>query len=496
MKNVKHLGSLLLALVLCCALALLPNVAVLAEEPETAGECGEALTWKLDADGVLTVSGSGKMTDYKTGAAPWSALLASVKSIVLEEGVESVGNYAFASCNQAESLTLPASLAAIGSRAFRTCSSLKEIVIPDGVTSLGSEAFADCSGAETLTVGKGLTEIGDGAFSACAGLTELNLPENVTALGASAFSKCTGLTALEVPDTVTTLGNLVFSDCTGLTALKLGKGVAVIPIRAFSGCTALQDVVLSDGLQEIKKNAFNLDAALAHVHFAGLLTAWAEVKIDAEGNDPLFAETLLLTWEHEGDHVWDEGAVSVEPTCVDAGVMLYTCTVEGCIATKEEAIPATGEHTFGEWTETKPATAAEEGEETRVCSVCGKTETRAVARLVNAENIGDIDGDGKITASDARTALRAAVGLEELAAFEQALADADLDEKITASDARLILRAAVGLEDPADWFKAPEEPDPTEDPKPGDDPDPTPGEDPKPIDDPTPIDDPPLSEEE
>ena len=490
MKNVKHLGSLLLALVLCCALALLPNVAVLAEEPETAGECGEALTWKLDENGVLTVSGSGKMTDYKLGAAPWSALLASVKSIVLEEGVESVGNYAFASCNQAESLTLPASLTAIGSRAFRTCSALKEIVIPDGVTSLGSEAFADCSGAETLTVGKGLTEIGDGAFSACAGLTELNLPENVTALGASAFSKCTGLTALEVPDTVTTLGNLVFSDCTGLTALKLGKGVAVIPIRAFSGCTALQDVVLSDSLKEIKKNAFNLDAALAHVHFAGLLTAWSEVKIDAEGNDPLFAETLLLTWEHEGDHVWDEGAVSVEPTCVDAGVMLYTCTVEGCIATKEEAIPATGEHTFGEWTETKPATASEEGEETRVCSVCGETETRAVARLVNAENIGDIDGDGKITASDARTALRAAVGLEELAAFEQALADADLDEKITASDARLILRAAVGLEDPADWFKSPEEPDPTVDPKPGEDPDPKPGEDPKPIDDP------PLSEEE
>ena len=488
MKNVKHLGSLLLALVLCCALALLPNVAVLAEEPETAGECGEALTWKLDENGVLTVSGSGKMTDYKPGSAPWSALLASVKSIVLEEGVESVGNYAFASCNQAESLTLPASLTAIGSRAFRTCSALKEIVIPDGVTSLGSEAFADCSGAASLTVGKGLAEIGDSAFSACEGLTELNLPENVTALGASAFSKCTGLTVLEIPDSVTELGGSVFAGCTGLTALKLGKGVAVIPAGAFSGCTALQDVVLSDSLKEIKKNAFNLDAALAHVHFAGLLTAWSEVKIDAEGNDPLFAETLLLTWEHEGDHVWDEGAVSVEPTCVDAGVMVYACTVEGCIATKEEAIPATGEHTFGEWTETKPATAAEEGEETRVCSVCGETETRAVARLVNAENIGDIDGDGKITASDARTALRAAVGLEELAAFEQALADADLDEKITASDARLILRAAVGLEDPADWFKSPEEPDPTVDPKPG--------EDPKPIDDPTPIDDPPLSEEE
>ena len=67
--------------------------------------------------------------------------------------------------------------------------------------------------------------------------------------------------------------------------------------------------------------------------------------------------------------------------------------------------------------------------------------------------LGDVDGDGKITASDARLALRRAVDLEtwnEMAP-QFLSADVDMDGKVTASDARKILRAAVDLEDPKDW---------------------------------------------
>ncbi|MBR5410212.1 MAG: BMP family ABC transporter substrate-binding protein [Clostridia bacterium] len=84
--------------------------------------------------------------------------------------------------------------------------------------------------------------------------------------------------------------------------------------------------------------------------------------------------------------------------------------------------------------------------------MCLSLTSAALAALA-----GDIDGDGKVTASDARLALRAAVDLETLTAEQTKLADADRDDKITASDARLILRAAVGLEElpPAE-----EEPEP------------------------------------
>ena len=154
-----------------------------------------------------------------------------------------------------------------------------------------------------------------------------------------------------------------------------------------------------------------------------------------------------------GAHSFGEWKISREPTCAD-GVMVRLCGV--CGATETKPIPAVSDHSFGAWTETKAATATEEGEETRSCTVCGETETRAIPKkpAVTADNIGDVDRDGKVTASDARLALRAAVGLETFDDETTDIADADRDEKITASDARLILRAAVGLEDRKNWLAA------------------------------------------
>ena len=120
-------------------------------------------------------------------------------------------------------------------------------------------------------------------------------------------------------------------------------------------------------------------------------------------------------------------------------------------------IAAAAGHTFGEWTVSVPASVEAEGEETRVCAVCGAAETRPIPRIetlaVTAENIGDVDGDGEVTAADARLALRAAVELEHFDEKTADIADADRDGAITAADARLILRAAVELEDRRTWLK-------------------------------------------
>ncbi len=71
----------------------------------------------------------------------------------------------------------------------------------------------------------------------------------------------------------------------------------------------------------------------------------------------------------------------------------------------------------------------------------------SVAPIAMAGTLGDVDSNGKIDATDARTALRAAVGLDKLTADQAKLADVDFDGDVDATDARLILRAAVGLED-------------------------------------------------
>ena len=77
----------------------------------------------------------------------------------------------------------------------------------------------------------------------------------------------------------------------------------------------------------------------------------------------------------------------------------------------------------------------------------------SLSLTVFAAKIGDVDGDGKVTAADARLALRRAVNLETYApgTREFLACDVDKDTTVTAADARLILRAAVGLENPAVW---------------------------------------------
>ena len=108
-------------------------------------------------------------------------------------------------------------------------------------------------------------------------------------------------------------------------------------------------------------------------------------------------------------------------------------------------------HRFGEWTVTKPATVEAEGEETRICVVCGEKEIRGIPKLMPETpeyTKGDVDGDGEISSGDARLALRASVKLENYEPGSPAFLAADVDGNgaIESSDARTILRVSVKLE--------------------------------------------------
>ena len=172
--------------------------------------------------------------------------------------------------------------------------------------------------------------------------------------------------------------------------------------------------------------------------------------VSAAGSEATVDEDVVFTavWNDPGEaheHVWDEGHITLEPTCTEDGQMTYTCAV--CGETRTEPIPCRG-HVYGEWTITKPATVAEEGEETRVCTVCGGKETRPIPKPEQTYTLGDVDADGKITSADARLALRASVKLEQYEENSAPFLAADVDRSgmIEASDARLILRVSVKLD--------------------------------------------------
>jgi hypothetical protein len=113
------------------------------------GSCGTGVTYSLD-DGVMTISGSGAMEDY--GTPPWKSKTEDIKSVVIEDGVTHIGNYAFKDCSNLTTVTIGSGVTSIGRYVFRSCSSLTSVVIPANVTSIGNYAFKDCSKLTTVTL--------------------------------------------------------------------------------------------------------------------------------------------------------------------------------------------------------------------------------------------------------------------------------------------------------------------------------------------------------
>ena len=109
---------------------------------------------------------------------------------------ESIGNYAFAYCNNMKSVTIPDSITNINERAFYICSNLASVTIPDSVESLGSYAFASCTALSELTIGNSVQNIGSYAFRNCSNLTSVTIPDNVATIGDFAFRNCYALTEI------------------------------------------------------------------------------------------------------------------------------------------------------------------------------------------------------------------------------------------------------------------------------------------------------------
>ena len=220
------------------------------------GECGNGsdVTWTLDSEGTLTISGSGEMRDYYDES--WYSQMDLVKKVIIEHGVTSIGESAFNSCSGLLSVTIPESVTSIGSSAFSGCSVLTSVTIPESVTSIGENAFDGCSGLTGITIPEGVTRIEGRTFSGCTGLTGITIPEGVTSIGSSAFSECTGLTSLTIPESVTSIGDYAFLGCSGLTSITIPEGVASIGGYAFSGCTGLSGISIPRSVANIGADAF------------------------------------------------------------------------------------------------------------------------------------------------------------------------------------------------------------------------------------------------
>ena len=249
------------------------QVVVKLDDPSAEEDSGKDgnITWRLTKDGTLYISGQGDMPDYDwynedEPEAPWKNK--TIKKVIIERGVTSIGEYAFYYCRSLESIEIPDGMTSIGESAFNGCESLENIKIPAGVTSIGANAFDWCQSLKSIEIPDGVTSIEDSTFSGCINLESIKIPAGVTSIGANAFDWCDSLKSIEIPAGVTSIGEESFYWCRSLESIEIPVDVTRIGPWAFGYCYSLESIKIPAGVTSIGEESFS-DCSDLDIYFTG-----------------------------------------------------------------------------------------------------------------------------------------------------------------------------------------------------------------------------------
>ena len=219
------------------------------------GSCGKNATWELYKDGTLYIKGTGAMQDYNwnynettkivTTGAPWhDSHSASVKKLVVEDGITSIGNDAFSDCESLASAELAEGITSIGDGAFTGCYDLEKINIPNSVTSIGYDAFDSCWTLPSLELPSGLSKLESSAVSFTA-FKELTVPHGVKVVDSYLATYNDNLTTVTLEEGVEEIWHRAFWGCEKLNNITIPRSVKKIEGEAFLECTSLKSVTIS-----------------------------------------------------------------------------------------------------------------------------------------------------------------------------------------------------------------------------------------------------------
>ena len=219
------------------------------------GSCGKNATWELYKDGTLYIKGTGAMQDYNwnynettkivTTGAPWhDSHSASVKKLVVEDGITSIGNEAFSDCESLVSAELAEGITSIGDGTFTACRDLEKINIPNSVTSIGYDAFYSCWALTSLELPSGLSKLESSAVSFMA-IKELTVPHGVKVVDSYLAAYNDNLTTVTLEEGVEEIWHRAFWGCEKLNNITIPRSVKKIEGEAFLECTSLKSVTIS-----------------------------------------------------------------------------------------------------------------------------------------------------------------------------------------------------------------------------------------------------------
>lgn len=453
MKRIlSSLLALAIALSLLAPVPLHVSAAVIAT-----GTCGKNLTWTLDEDGVMTISGTGSMDSYQGTSSPWYPHRESIQTVVIEDGVTSIGENAFGFSSNLTSATLGKDVSDIGIMAFRYCNNMTHFVVSESNPYLS----ADSSGilfskdktvlvsmpeaySGSYTVPDTVTTIADYACDLTPHLSSVTIPDNVTTIGNNAFCYCQHLTDVTIGDGVTTIGPRAFGQCFYLFKVTLGNSVTTIGDSAFEACESMDGLVFPATLTSIGQYAFYSCLGLQEIIFHGSAPdigygAFGDVTTTAyfPPDDPSWTAEVMgnypstITWKPICTHSYSP--VVTAPTCSRKGYTTYICDLCGesyrddytdkiahtftyvttpptctewgqttkvcteCSAMEPYEFTENLGHTWGQWKLLTAATCTADGTQERICSVCDDREIGTIPATGHSYDHGICSGCGDIT---------------------------------------------------------------------------------------------------
>ena len=300
-----------LALIIVVITSLLFGGLAVSADGETSGSCGDNATWSY-ADGTLTISGYGAMTDYSNASdSPWYQYRSAITTVLIGDDITHIGSWAFNDyynlssvsmgssvksigysaffyCEKVEVIDFPETLESIddyglygtgikkadlsntgltqiSSYAFYDCNNLESVVLPSSIKTIKNHAFGSCNKLSSVTLNAGLVTIESDAFYYTPELKSIVLPSTLEFIGYEAFYE-SGLASINIPTSVTTLGSRSFCCCRSLCAATVTLNADMeIGQELFSGCSSLVQANISGTLTSIPYSCFNYCEKLAYV---------------------------------------------------------------------------------------------------------------------------------------------------------------------------------------------------------------------------------------
>ncbi len=313
-------------LVFSLIMSSLPSTMLTGTDLLYSGTTKKGFEWSIDTENTLTITGSGSMDNFTSASpAPWTEHASSITSLILSEGVSTVGNYAFSSMKQLSSVSLPSTLTSINGNAFAGCSALEQLAFPETLENIYASAFTNC-GLTSLYIPEKLENIGSNAFFGCSKMISIDVNENNAIYSSEngvLFNKDKTVlvfypaaksdTEYTLPSSVNTVATNAFYS-NALESITLPEGLMTLEIGSFRASSRLTSITLPSTIESIASLSFAYSPLLAEAKF------FSKPPVSMQDNAFTGTASGFMIKYFTSEHGWVEYATTLDKHPIDTAI--------------------------------------------------------------------------------------------------------------------------------------------------------------------------------